>query len=142
MSLRRVLPALLILGVVAGGLAIVQTCRAQDEAVTWQNVELLTHVKSKSQMRSLMKEQAKALGVKCTYCHVKGKFGLDDKKEKVEAREMMRMVNEINAKYFADEEQGITCWTCHQGNDHPELTRPPGEQTAPEGFQAAEPAGN
>ena len=139
MNLRRILPGILVLGVIAGGLALVQTCTAQDDAVSFQNVEILTHVTSKSEMRSIMKEQAKALGVKCTYCHVKGKFALDDKEEKVQARAMITMVNEINAKYFADEEQGITCWTCHQGADHPELTRPPGEQPPPEGFQAADP---
>lgn len=140
MSLRRILPGILVLGVIAGTVAVVQTCIAQDDQVAFENVEILTGVTSKSEMRSIMKEQAKALGVKCTYCHVQGQFALDDKEEKVEARKMMRMVNEINAKYFPDEKQGITCWTCHQGSEHPELTRPSGEEAPPSGFQAADPA--
>ena len=145
MNLRRFLPAVLILGILVGGFALVRTCTAQEGVSPFSNVELLTHVKDKREMRAIMKEQAKSLGVKCTYCHVKGKFDLDDKKEKVQARAMMRMVQEVNAKYFAEEEQGITCWTCHQGAEEPQLTRPADAPSAPEGFQAAEPtqpAGN
>ncbi|MEM7247520.1 MAG: c-type cytochrome [Acidobacteriota bacterium] len=118
--------------VTAGVLAI--GCRAQGGSA-FKNVQVLTHVKDKREMRAIMKEQAKALGVKCTYCHVQGKFDLDDKPEKVEAREMMRMVVDLNERYFADEEQGVTCWTCHRGASHPENLRPADAPDSGGGFQ-------
>lgn len=84
----------------------------------FKNVQVLKHVKSKAEMRQIMKAQSAALGVKCTHCHVQGKFELDDKKEKLVAREMLKMVASLNATTFKDFEPkpSITCWTCHRGS--------------------------
>lgn len=60
-----------------------------------------------------------ALGVECTHCHVgPGQMDLDDKPQKDIARNMIRMVRDINAR-FPDGEQHVTCYTCHRGQVTP-----------------------
>lgn len=139
---RRARRVLIALGTLAGGVAAAclllaaPAPLAADQAAEgaasadspFRNVRILTDVTSKSEMRRIMKAQAKALGVKCTHCHVPGKFHLDDKEAKQVGFEMMRMVEEINDTWFADHEgPQVTCWTCHQGALAPESTRPDGE---------------
>jgi len=73
-----------------------------------------------------------ALGVRCTFCHVGSEnqplseydFASDDKRTKVVARQMMRMLAEINARL--DTLPGrtqpavtATCATCHHGVSRP-----------------------
>lgn len=117
----------------AASLAAALSCRSVladepvNDKVQFKNVKILTHVTSKSEMRRIMKEQAAALGVKCSHCHVPGKFELDDKKEKLEAREMMKMVRDLNAlPLFKDVEEkpAVSCWTCHRGATEPEHVVP------------------
>jgi tetratricopeptide (TPR) repeat protein len=71
----------------------------------------------------------RALGVRCTYCHVgeEGqplstfKFASDDKPTKDKAREMLRMVGAINGDYLAklasrrSPPVNVACMTCHRG---------------------------
>lgn len=87
------------------------------EPAVFKNVKVLTHVKTKAEMREIMKAQSAALGVKCSHCHVPGKFELDDKKEKLTAREMMKMVNNLNSTVFKDfkDKPALSCWSCHRG---------------------------
>lgn len=54
-----------------------------------------------------------ALGVNCDHCH-KNPFEADAKPEKAKARQMIRMVREMNEKYFAGERK-VTCNSCHNG---------------------------
>ena len=63
-----------------------------------------------------------SLGVHCEYCHVENAFEKDDKKPKQTAREMMRMVEEINSTKFQGKQE-VTCYSCHRGNPKP-LTIP------------------
>ena len=63
-----------------------------------------------------------SLGVHCDYCHVENAFEKDDKRPKQTARQMMRMVQEINGTRFKDQ-QKVTCYTCHRGSPKP-LTVP------------------
>jgi hypothetical protein len=104
-------------------LAAVRSVRADEApaAPLFKNVKVLTSVSSKAEMRQIMKKQAASLGVKCAHCHVPGKFDLDEKPEKETARRMMRMVQEINAKYFKEpDDPKVTCFTCHAGKEEPE----------------------
>ena len=122
-------------------LAVVVRCAAADappadaspaeDSATFKNVKVLTSVHTKSEMRTIMKAQAASLGVKCVHCHVPGKFDLDDKKEKVAAREMMKMVQEINTNWLKDvplekdeKKPVVSCWTCHRGKTEPENVIP------------------
>jgi hypothetical protein len=69
----------------------------------------------------------RSLGVSCGFCHVPGKWDLDDKKEKDTARLMFTMVGAINRDYMAKvpNDSGpppvVNCFTCHRG-----MTRPAG----------------
>jgi hypothetical protein len=91
-----------------------------------------------------MKNFARALGVRCQFCHVgeegmpleKFDFVADTKPTKQTARMMMRLAADINSqitKAMPDAPaQGfqVTCYTCHRGAQHPqhspEPTKPPG----------------
>ena len=110
----------------------------EEARPVFKNVKVLTNVTSKAEMRRIMKEQAAALGVKCTHCHVPGKFDLDDKKEKKTARAMMKMVAEINRTYFPEEkEPPVRCWTCHRGEEEP-ADPPPLPPPSTDTFEADE----
>ncbi len=80
----------------------------------------------------------RSLGVSCGFCHVPGKWDLDDKKEKDTARLMFTMVGTINRDYMAKVPTErptppvVNCMTCHRG-----MSRPMG----PEGPPGNRPAG-
>jgi hypothetical protein len=71
-----------------------------------------------------------ALGQQCTFCHVAGAgggmpdFAADTNPKKETARLMIKMVNEINAK-FPDGKVHVACYTCHRGKTTPEMAPPP-----------------
>ena len=85
-----------------------------------------------SQLFPVMNLVAESLGVRCDYCHVQVSPDLsktpsnvggwvwdrDDKAPKRTAREMMRMVVELNDKRFHGEAR-VTCFTCHRGATQP-----------------------
>jgi hypothetical protein len=69
---------------------------------------------------------AKALGVRCTHCHVEGDFASDDLRPKSAAREMAMMHHGINQQlarmeHLEDSPQDrfINCATCHRGRIDP-----------------------
>lgn len=63
-----------------------------------------------------------SLGVECEYCHVregqKMEFDKDDKKTKITARKMMKMMFAINKDNFEGHRQ-VTCYSCHRGAAEP-----------------------
>ena len=80
----------------------------------------------------------RSLGVSCGFCHVPGKWDLDDKEEKNTARLMFAMVQTINRDYIAKvpvdsgaPRPAVNCFTCHRGNARPmgpEGGPPPGKR--------------
>lgn len=110
----------------------------------YENLKVLPKNTTKKEMDSIMKHFAMSLGVKCTFCHVRNtdeqknfNFASDEKKEKLTARNMFKMMNKINKKWFKedhDEAEGqnasmnripeVSCYSCHHGKEHPE-NRPP-----------------
>ena len=88
-----------------------------------KNLKVLTPANFMAQMQTF----PVALGVQnqggCNFCHEADR-SLDTKPTKVKAREMIEMVNDINAK-FGDGKVHVTCWTCHQGSTKPEIARTP-----------------
>lgn len=73
-----------------------------------------------------------ALGVRCQFCHVGQEgmpleqfdFASDEKRNKVVARQMMRMVAEVNRRLDTIPDRGsprvtATCATCHRGVSRP-----------------------
>jgi hypothetical protein len=85
-----------------------------------------------AQLFPLMNLVATSLGVRCDYCHVQVDPDLsrtpsnvggwvwdrDDKLTKRRAREMMKMVVELNASRFRGEPK-VTCYTCHREATQP-----------------------
>ena len=67
----------------------------------------------------------RSLGVSCGFCHVPGKWDLDDKEEKNTARLMFAMVQTVNRDYMSklpNDRSGppvVNCFTCHRGNSRP-----------------------
>ncbi len=64
-----------------------------------------------------------ALGVTCNECHVFGQFDKDMKPSKAKARDMVRMVEDINKKYFNGRTE-VNCYTCHEGSLSPKREIP------------------
>lgn len=58
-----------------------------------------------------------ALGVDCTYCHIKDQWEKDDKPAKQVARKMIGMTRDANAKLGSAGR--VTCYTCHRGQPRP-----------------------
>jgi hypothetical protein len=103
-----------------------------------------------AQLFPLMNLVSTSLGVRCDHCHVQATpdftktpsnvggwaWDRDDKPAKSTAREMMRMVIDLNAGRFKGESR-ITCYTCHRGSMQPARTPPlpppPGAATTPAG---------
>src|SRR5215472_18238202 len=78
-----------------------------------KNVQVLKDI-PESQWNSLMFFISGSLGVSCDHCHGQP-FDSDTKKAKLTARNMMKMVREINAANF-DGRPVVTCNTCHRGS--------------------------
>jgi len=69
---------------------------------------------------------AKALGVRCTHCHVEDDFASDDLRPKRAAREMATMHHGINQQLGrmenlegSPQDRFINCATCHRGRVDP-----------------------
>jgi hypothetical protein len=99
-----------------------------------------------AQLFPLMNLVATSLGVHCDYCHVQANPDLsrtpsnvggwvwdrDDKLPKRRAREMMKMVVDLNSSRFRGETK-VTCYTCHRGATQPARLPPLPPPAAPEG---------
>jgi len=96
------------------------------------NTKVIPHGTPVTQVVGTMRNFTFALGVRCQFCHVgeEGKplsefnFPSDEKRTKLVARQMMRMVQEINARLDTlpgRTAQGlqVTCITCHRGLNRP-----------------------
>src|SRR6185503_6878743 len=113
------------------------------------NVKVIPKNTPVIQVVGMMRNFAGALGVRCWFCHVGQEgmplaqfdFAKDDKRTKLVARQMMRMVEEINRRIDTlphdhgqpHDSLRVTCGTCHRG-----VSRPvPREQLIAETAQTA-----
>jgi len=96
------------------------------------NLKVLPKDISKGEMIGIMRAFSGGLGVRCTYCHP-GKdpdsldgvdFASDELKHKTIARDMMKMVGEINDRLVPaagmENPTRVRCVTCHRGVTEPE----------------------
>jgi len=115
----------------------IPACLAAQPPGRWPPDSLVnTHVIPRntpvSQVVGTMRNITSGLGVRCQFCHVgeegmpleRFDFASDQKRTKLVARHMMRMVEEINARL--DTLPGrtssglqVTCATCHRGVNRP-----------------------
>jgi hypothetical protein len=121
------------------------------------NVQVFSRETPVTQVIAAMRNFAGGLGVRCQFCHVgeegmplaRFDFASDDKREKVVARHMMRMVQEINGRLDTIPERPtptveVTCATCHRGVSRPiplnlliaDLTIAAGADSAARAFRA------
>jgi len=104
----------------------------------YKNLKVLPKNITKEQMDSVMHHFSGSLGVRCNFCHVRNDstktwdFASDANPHKAKAREMMKMTDKINDKYF-DVTGGrrnittqlmVTCYTCHHGSTDPAVQPP------------------
>lgn len=87
-----------------------------------RNIQVLKDV-PQDQIQLTMQYIAASLGVQCNYCHVQGQNESDDKDTKKVAREMMKMVDKVNATFF-DGKPRLSCASCHNGRAKPLRTPP------------------
>lgn len=105
----------------------------EQEPPLFKNLKVLPKNITKEQMDSVMKHYTTALGVKCNFCHVRNEggkewdFAADKNKHKLMAREMIKMTQDINKKYFdvtgaksLNAALMVNCYTCHHGKKEPE----------------------
>ena len=88
------------------------------------NLEVLPADITKDQLKRHMKLITKSLGTKCDYCHRTDirDYATDEIREKVVARDMMRMLERINREHFTWEgAPQATCFMCHRGEQEPQL---------------------
>lgn len=151
--MKRML-AVWLLGVVCMMVIGFASGRAQD-SWTWpekpKNIQVLPKDWPGSRLRPVMVGFTRALGVRCSYCHKgeEGKplstydFPSDENPNKNRAREMLRMLNEIEEHLKKIEPSGdkrvnMWCHTCHRGRPRPmTLDEELSEQYRKKGLQAA-----
>jgi hypothetical protein len=116
--------------------AVAPNASAQPAGAKRPKLEVLQAL-PESQLFLLMNLVADSLGVRCDHCHVQSKPDLtrtpanvggwvwesDDKPAKRIARDMMRMVIDLNKSSFGGRSR-VTCYTCHQGARDPARTPP------------------
>ena len=87
----------------------------------FKNIKVLNGM-PQSQLYPAMRFMAASLGFQCGSCHVIkngfGDFPADDKPEKQTAREMIKMVGEINQR-LGEGRPSVSCYTCHRGQRSP-----------------------
>ena len=128
------LVALVVLGIAA----------TTPAAPAYKNLKVLPKNISHDELDSIMHQFNRSLGVKCNFCHAPQKdnqrkldFASDEKGEKNITRDMMRMTDRINKKFFKfkkDDQHTIPpvgCMTCHNGSPHPAAMAPKEEKKTP-----------
>ena len=110
-----------------------------------KNLQVLPKEMSRQEVIALMRTFALGLGVRCEFCHEAAAdssaggggrgggppldYALDTKETKKVAREMLKMVNDINGKYLAAlgrtiaDRDRVSCETCHHGLTKPRTLR-------------------
>jgi len=91
----------------------------------FENIELFKQVPAERLLRIMEMGFSKSLGVKCDHCHDTSNFAADSKDEKKIARQMFRMVGEINGNQLKkieglkSKDPVVNCTTCHRGEKKP-----------------------
>jgi len=135
MNLRSFATALAALAALAAPTTLAAQAPGKFPPDSLINVKVIPKTTPVIQVVGMMRNFAGALGVRCQYCHVgqEGQplasfdFAKDEKRTKLTARQMMRMVEEINRRIDTlphDHDQRhdtlrVTCATCHRGVSRP-----------------------
>lgn len=142
-----------LVAVVAAGLPVVLPAQGGRGGEPPKNLQVLPKDMPRNQVTALMRTFTMALGVRCEHCHAEDPnaaaaaaaapaggrggrgggppldYSLDDKATKKVAREMLKMVMDINEKYMPatgrtiTDVNRVTCETCHHGLAKPRTLR-------------------
>ena len=98
-------------------------------AAEGKNLLVLDKNISSEELKKTMEAYAAQLGVKCVFCHVGEQYEKDDKKQKQDARKMIRLVLEMKSRkadFFKTtiKDTAIQCAMCHRGRPQPEAYVP------------------
>jgi hypothetical protein len=98
----------------------------QPAESVFKNIKVLKGVPAGRLVNIMNMGFGRSLGVSCGFCHVPGKWDLDDKQEKNTARIMVTMVGAINREYLSkvpvdsgNPPATVNCFTCHRGMPKP-----------------------
>src|SRR3989475_12229322 len=131
MNLR---PVIFVLAVLAAPAALLGQAPGHFPPDSLINVKVIPKSTPVMQVVGIMRNFAGGLGVRCQFCHVGQEgmplgqfdFAKDEKRTKLTARQMMRMVDEINRRLDTLPEHAqmtshveVTCNTCHPGVSRP-----------------------
>ena len=110
----------------AGVLRSIAGCENQPAESVFKNIKIMKGIPAGRLVNIMNAGFGRSLGVSCGFCHVPGKWDLDDKKEKDTARLMFAMVQTINRDYIAKvpvdsgaPRPAVNCFTCHRGMQRP-----------------------
>lgn len=108
---------------------------SQPAEQVFKNVQVLKGITAAELVTKMDKDYATAMSWNCTNCHRlanQGNWASDTSNDKVRARFMQRMQNEINTvtlpKLYPRDTPKVTCATCHRGYNEP----PPATYLIPE----------
>jgi tetratricopeptide (TPR) repeat protein len=144
----RVVTALVTISLTAAGSVTAQQWSWPDQG---ENLQVLPSDFSGQRIRSVMTGFTRALGVRCSHCHVgeEGQplasydFPSDDNPNKERARTMLRMLGDINETLRTIEPSGpervnLWCHTCRLGRARPMTLAPePREVYQADGMEEA-----
>ena len=105
---------------------VVRATKAPQEKTVEQvgkNIKVLTGM-PESQLIPVMNFFAASMGRRCNYCHVNNQgqwdYASDAKPEKAAAREMVKLVMDINKTTERLKLDPVSCYTCHRGRTSPQ----------------------
>src|SRR5205085_4502976 len=88
-----------------------------------KNIKVLTGM-PQSQLIPVMNFFAASMGRRCNFCHVNNQdqwdYASDAKPEKTSAREMVKLVMDINKTTERLKLDPVSCYTCHRGRTSPQ----------------------
>jgi thioredoxin reductase len=125
----------ILLSLLVSGCTSIQKQKAQapkPDDLHFHNLQVFPQNIPREELIEQMKGFTRALGVRCEHCHVQTAqtpkpafdFASDEKPQKAAARIMIRMTNDINARYVSKIEEmytTVSCWTCHRGARRPDV---------------------
>jgi Photosynthetic reaction centre cytochrome C subunit len=105
---------------------VVRATKAPQEKTVEQagkNIKVLIGM-PQSQLIPVMNFFAASMGRRCNYCHVNNQgqwdYASDAKPEKAAAREMVKLVMDINKTTERLKLDPVSCYTCHRGRTSPQ----------------------
>ena len=99
-----------------------KSARVETSGQKYRNIKVLRDLPA-TELISTMQSYNKELSVNCDFCHVANAFEKDDNPNKEMSRDMIRIVQDLNAPSSVTHrprpfKSKATCYLCHHG--HPE----------------------